>query len=111
MIDETEEKAWNQEALWHVRVVANRDFDRYYKSLTTNRVAIRKEAQRMKAIQDWRDDLDRQGIIMMDGPGGYQDFFDKKDEFYLKKMAEYVKNLTKPSLKKRNKSKTWKKLV
>lgn len=111
MIDTTEERVWNQEALWNVRVLADRDFDRYQKSLVLNRVAKRKEAKRLKDIQNWRDDLDRQGIIMMDGPGGIQDYFDKMDEFYHKKMAEYCKNVTKPSLSKRAKSKFWKKLT
>jgi len=37
--------------------------------------------------------LDKQGIILMDGPGDIRDYFDKMDEFYNKKMAEYCKNL------------------
>ena len=111
MTDMTDEKAWNQDALWKVRILADKAFDRYQKSITTNTVAKRKEARRLKDIQDWRDDLDKQGIIMMDGPGGFQDYFDKMDEFYHMKLAEYCKNVTKSSLSKRKKSKNWKKIV
>jgi len=52
MTDTTDEKAWNQVALWNVRVLASQELDRYQKSLETNTVAKRKEAKRLKDIQD-----------------------------------------------------------